>query len=110
MDKSDPRFWNRLYRNNGDGTYTDVTEAAGVRGNGYSMGVAIGDFDNDGWEDIYVTGVDRNQLLHNNHDGTFTDVTEKAGVTGIIPGKGKAWSTAAGWLITTTMEGSICWS
>jgi len=97
MDKSDPRFWNRLYRNNGDGTYTDVTEAAGVRGNGYSMGVAIGDFDNDGWEDIYVTGVDRNQLLHNNHDGTFTDVTEKAGVTGIIPGKGKAWSTAAGW-------------
>jgi len=48
MDKSDPRFWNRLYRNNGDGTYTDVTEAAGVRGNGYSMGVAIGDFDNDG--------------------------------------------------------------
>ena len=97
MDKSDPMYWNRLYRNNGDGTFTDVTKTASVRGNGYSMGVAVGDYDNDGWADIYVTGVDYNQLLHNNRDGTFTDVTEKAGVAGTIPKYGKPWSTAAGW-------------
>ena len=97
MDKSDPTYWNRLYRNNGDGTFTDVTKAAGVQGKGYSMGVAVADYDNDGWADIYVTGVDYNQLLHNNRDGTFTDVTERAGVTGTIPKYGKPWSTAAGW-------------
>ena len=54
-DKSDPRFWNRLYRNNGDGTFTDVTKAAGLQGEGYGMGVAAGDFNNDGWQDLYVT-------------------------------------------------------
>jgi hypothetical protein len=81
-DKRDPRFWNRLYRNNGDGTFTDVTEAAGVRGHSYGMGVAVGDYDNDGWPDLYVTNVGRNILYHNNGDGTFTDVTEKAGVAG----------------------------
>jgi hypothetical protein len=97
LDKSDPSFYNRLYRNNGDGTFTDVTEQAGVRGIGYSMGVAAGDFDNDGYVDLYIVGVNRNQLLHNNGDGTFTDVTEKAGVTGVVPGLGKPWSVAAGW-------------
>jgi len=97
MDKSDPSYWNRLYRNNGDGTFTDVTEKAGVRGTGFGMGVAAADYDNDGWVDLYVTGVNHNQLLHNNGDGTFTDVTERAGVAGIHPRLGKTWSVAAGW-------------
>jgi enediyne biosynthesis protein E4 len=97
LEKSGPDFWNRLYRNNGDGTFTDVTEHAGVKGIGYSMGVAAGDFDNDGFVDLYVVGVNHNQLLHNNGDGTFTDVTEKAGVAGTIPAKGKPWAVAAGW-------------
>jgi hypothetical protein len=97
LEKSDPSFYNRLYRNNGDGTFTDVTEKAGVKGIGYSMGVAVGDYDNDGFVDLYVVGVNRNQLLHNNGDGTFTDVTEKAGVSGRVPGAGKPWAVAAGW-------------
>ena len=74
LEKTDPSYWNRLYRNNGDGTFTDVTEQAGVKGIGYSMGVAAGDYDNDGFVDLYITGVNHNQLLHNNGDGTFTDV------------------------------------
>jgi len=88
-DKSDPRYWNRLYHNNGDGTYTDVTEKAGLRGCCYGMGVAVGDYDNDGHEDIYVTGWGSNTLYHNNGDGTFTDVTRKAGVAAA------GWSTSA---------------
>jgi enediyne biosynthesis protein E4 len=79
-DKQDPRFWNRLYRNNGDGTFTDVTEAAGVKGHSYGMGAAVGDFDNDGHPDLYVTNYESNILYRNNGDGTFTDITEKAGV------------------------------
>lgn len=97
LEKTDPGYWNRLYRNNGDGSFTDVTESAGLKGAGYSMGVAAGDYDNDGLVDLYVTGVNRNQLFHNNGDGTFTDVTEKAGVPGMVQGIGKAWSVAAGW-------------
>ena len=97
LEKSDASYFNRLFRNNGDGTFTDVTEKAGLQGIGYSMGVAAGDYDNDGFVDLYVTGVNRNQLFHNNGDGTFTDVTEKAGVGGIVPKLGKAWSVAAGW-------------
>jgi hypothetical protein len=81
-DKSDPKFWNRLYRNNGDGTFADVTEGAGVQGHSYGMGVATGDYDNDGFPDIYVTNLGRNILYHNNGDGTFTDVTNRAGVAG----------------------------
>ncbi|WP_263373489.1 CRTAC1 family protein [Granulicella aggregans] len=98
LEKSNPTFLNRLFHNNGDGTFTDVTEKAGVGGLGYSMGVAAADFDNDGFTDLYVTGVNHNQLLHNNGNGTFTDITTKAGVTGIIPGIGKAWSVTAGWI------------
>ena len=97
LEKSDPSYYNRLYRNNGDGTFTDVTEQAGVKGIGYSMGVAAGDYDNDGYVDLYIAGVNRNQLLHNNGDGTFTDVTDKAGVPGTVPGLGKTWAVTAGW-------------
>ena len=97
LEKSDPSYWNRLYRNNGDGTFTDVTEKAGVQGVGYSMGVAAGDYDNDGFVDLYVTGLNRNQLLHNNGNGTFSDLTEKAGLAGVLPKLGKAWSVTAGW-------------
>jgi hypothetical protein len=81
-DKTDPRFWNRLYHNNRDGTFTDVTEKAGVQGEGYGMGVAVGDFDNDGRQDLYVTNYGRNILYHNNGDGTFSDVTDAGGVAG----------------------------
>lgn len=97
LEKSDPSYFNRLFRNNGDGTFTDVTEKAGLQGIGYSMGVAAGDYDNDGFVDLYITGLNHNQLFHNNGDGTFTDVTEKAGVGGFVPKIGKAWSVAAGW-------------
>src|SRR6266404_290600 len=68
LEKIDPSYWNRLYRNNHDGTFTDVTLKAGVKGEGYSMGVAIGDYDNDGWDDLFVAGVNRNILFHNNRD------------------------------------------
>jgi len=101
LEKTGPSYCNRLYRNNGDGTFTDVTEKAGVKGVGYSMGVAAGDYDNDGFVDLYITGVNRNQLLHNNGDGTFTDVTEKAGVGGTVAGYGKPWAVAAGWFDST---------
>jgi hypothetical protein len=88
-DKTDPRFWNRLYRNNGDGTFTDVTVAAGVRGSGYGMGAAAADYDNDGHTDLYVTNVNGNILYHNNGDGTFTEVTDRAGV------RSGGWSAGA---------------
>ncbi len=91
-DKSDPRYWNRLYHNNRDGTFTDVTQTAGVRGHSYGMGAAVGDFDNDGRPDLYVTNFGGNILYHNNGDGTFTDVTEKAGVAA------SGWSTSACWV------------
>jgi hypothetical protein len=95
--KTGPEYHNRLYQNNGNGTFTDVTARAGVKGEGYSMGVAVGDYDSDGWEDLYVVGVNRNQLFHNNGDGTFTDVTEAAGLKGLDPQRGKTWSICAGW-------------
>jgi hypothetical protein len=81
-DKSDRRYWNRLYRNNGNLTFTDVTEKAGVQGRFYGMGVAAGDYDNDGHPDLYVTNFGANLLYHNNGDGTFADVTQKGGVAG----------------------------
>ncbi len=97
LDKTDSSFSNRLFHNNGDGTFTDVTDKSGLAGIGYSMGVAAGDYDNDGYVDIYVTGVNHNQLFHNNGNGTFTDVTAKAGVTGVVRGMGKTWAVTAGW-------------
>jgi enediyne biosynthesis protein E4 len=93
FDRANPRYWNRLYRQNRDGSFTDVTQAAGLAsaGNGnYGMGVAVGDYDNDGYPDLFVTSYGKNVLYHNNGDGTFTDVTVKAGVTG------GGWSVSAG--------------
>ena len=81
-NKSAPRYWNRLYRNNGDGTFADVTEKVGVAGHFYGMGAVAGNYDNDGHPDLYVTNLGKNILYHNNGDGTFTDVTEEAGVAG----------------------------
>ena len=97
LEKDSPAFYNRLYRNNRDGTFTDVTEHAGLTGQGYSMGVAAADFDNDGWTDLYVTGVNRNTLYHNSGDGTFTDITEQAGVSGVDSNGRKLWSVGAAW-------------
>jgi enediyne biosynthesis protein E4 len=79
---------NRLYRNNHDGTFTDVTVKAGLSGTGWGQGVCVGDYDNDGWEDLYVTYYGKNRLYHNNR-GVFTEVAEKTGVAG----SGKAWGT-----------------
>jgi len=86
-----PPLRNALYRNNRDGTFTDVTQKAGVAAGGYGQGVAVGDYDSDGFPDLYVTQYGRSILYHNNGDGTFTDVTEKAGVA--APG----WSSSAVW-------------
>jgi enediyne biosynthesis protein E4 len=91
-DKSDAKYWNRLYRQKPDGTFEDVTERAGLKGDGYSMGVAAGDYDNDGRTDLYITAYGENRLYHNNGDGTFTDVSRKLGVAA------GGWSTSAGWI------------
>jgi hypothetical protein len=90
--KTGPEQANRLYHQKADGTFEDTTEKAGLAGAGYGMGVAVGDYDNDGLEDLYVTAYGGNRLYHNNGDGTFSDVTEKAG-TG-----GSGWSTSAAWV------------
>jgi len=82
---------NALYRNNRDGTFTDVTERADVSGNAYGMGVAVGDYDGDGWPDLYVTQYPHSILYHNNGDGTFSDVTAKAGLSAL------GWGTSAVW-------------
>ncbi len=97
LHKSGPEFYNRLFRNNCDGTFTDVTEKAGVAGEGYSMAVAAADYNNDGFTDLFVAGVDRNFLYRNRGDGTFEDVTAKAGLTGFDARYGKMWSISAGW-------------
>jgi hypothetical protein len=83
LQKETPAYWNRLFHNNGDCTFTDVTEKAGLAGAGYGSGVAVGDYDNDGWPEIFLANVTGNQLFHNNGDGTFTP---------------KMWSVGTGWL------------
>jgi len=93
FERHDPRYWNRLYRQNKDGSFTDVTEQAGLANAGdgnYGMGVTVGDYDNDGYPDLFVTSYGKNILYHNNGDGTFSDVTAKAGVAG------GGWSVSAG--------------
>jgi hypothetical protein len=91
LRKESPKYWNRLFRNEGGMRFTDVTEEAGVAGEGYSMGAAAGDYDNDGHVDLFVAGVNRNILYHNLGNGRFEDVTEKAGI------KSGRWAVAAGW-------------
>ncbi len=91
LQKTGPAFHNRLYHNNRDGTFTDVTAAAGVAGEGYSMGVAAADFDNDGWTDLFVAGVGRN-TLYRNRSGVFEDISARAGVL-----ENGGWTIAAGW-------------
>ncbi|MEZ5399524.1 MAG: CRTAC1 family protein [Bryobacteraceae bacterium] len=89
--KSDPKYWNRLYRNSGEMRFVDVTEKAGLRGAGYGMGAAAADFDNDGDADLYVTAYGANQLFRND-GGRFRDITAEAGVAG------GGWSTGAAWV------------
>jgi hypothetical protein len=98
LRKSSPKYSNRLFENDGKGHFTDVTEKAGLAGSGYDVGVAIGDYDNDGYEDIFVAGVYKNTLYHNNGDGTFTDVTAKAGLNKPDPEYGPLWSVGAVWV------------
>jgi hypothetical protein len=92
LAKEAPKYWNRLFRNEGGLRFVDVTERAGLRGEGYSMGAAAGDFDNDGRVDLFVASVNRNLLYRNRGDGTFEDVTPRAGIAS------RAWAVAAGWL------------
>ena len=90
--KAGPQDWNRLFHQKMDGSFEDVTAKAGLQGVGYGMGVAVGDFDNDGFEDLYVTGYGGNRLYRNEGNGTFSDITDKAGVGG------SGWSTSAVWV------------
>ncbi len=92
LDKSDPRFWNRLFRNNRDGTFTDATEKAGLQGSGYGMAVATGDYDNDGFTDLVVTTYGGAFLYRNNGNGTFTDRTRQAGLAT------EGWTSCAGFV------------
>jgi hypothetical protein len=91
LEKESPQDWNRLFHNEGGLRFADVTEKAGVRGAGYAMGAAAGDYDNDGHVDLFVAGVNRNVLYRNRGDGTFEDVTARAGIKSVV------WSVAAGW-------------
>jgi hypothetical protein len=95
LKKTGAEYANRLFRNTGGGTFTDVTEAAGVAGRGYDLGVVTGDYDNDGHADLFVAGLRRNTLFHNNGNGTFTDVTEAAGLAQPDPQYGTRWAVAA---------------
>src|SRR5450631_525229 len=97
LHKTSAKYSNRLFENDGHGHFTDVTEKAGLAGTGYDNGVAIGDYDNDGREDIFVGGVHGNHLYHND-GGTFTDVTAKAGLAAPDPQYGPLWSVGGAWV------------
>ncbi len=96
--KSGEKYWNRLYRNAGNWRFSDVTARAGVAGEGYMMGAAAGDYDNDGFADLFVAGVNRNVLYRNQRDGTFADVTARAGLSGLHPRYGRMWGIHGTWL------------
>jgi hypothetical protein len=99
LKKDSPRFSSALYRNDGNGVFTDVTKEAGLTGSGYDICVAAGDYDNDGYPDLFVGGVHGNHLYHNNGNGTFTDVTAKAGLDRAVdPQYGPLWTAAAAWV------------
>jgi hypothetical protein len=99
LQKNSGKYSNRLFENDGTGRFRDVTARAGLTGTGYDTGVAIGDYDNDGHEDIFVGGVYHNTLYHNNGDGTFTDVTAKAGLASKPdPQYGPLWSVGGAWV------------
>ena len=102
LKKDSPKYRDRLFRNDGNGVFTDVTDAAGLAGSGYDMGVAVGDYDNDGHPDLFVAGLHHSTLYHNNGDGTFTDVTVKSGLDAVInrpdPEFGPYWSITAVWV------------
>jgi hypothetical protein len=99
LQKNSGKYSNRLFENDGAGHFRDVTAAAGLAGTGYDTGVAIGDYDNDGYEDIFVGGVYHNALYHNNGNGTFTDVTAKAGLASKPdPEYGPLWSVGGAWV------------
>ena len=94
LEKNDPKYWNRLYRNEGKGHFVDVTEQAGVAGRGYDVGVVAADYDNDGDRDLFVAGLRRNTLYRNDGDGRFTDVTDAAGLAKPDPKYGTLWAIA----------------
>jgi hypothetical protein len=98
LRKDSPKYQNRLFENDGKGHFKDVTAKAGLAGTGYDVGVAVGDYDNDGYEDVFVAGVYRNTLYHNNGDGTFTDVTAKARLNKPDPEYGPLWAVGAAWV------------
>ena len=99
LKKNAPKFFNQLFRNEGSGVFKDVTKQAGLAGTGYDMGAAVGDYDNDGYPDLFVAGVHGRALYHNNGNGTFTDVTKRAGLDGWNdPEYGPLWSVAAAWV------------
>ncbi|TAM84331.1 MAG: CRTAC1 family protein [Acidobacteria bacterium] len=99
LKKDKPKYSNRLFRNDGNGVFTDVTDRAGLAGTGYDIGVAIGDYDNDGYPDLFVAGVHSRALYHNNRDGTFSDVTVKAHLGGWNDAEhGPLWSVTAAWV------------
>jgi enediyne biosynthesis protein E4 len=99
LKKNSPRFSNRLFRNDGKGSFTDVTKEAGLAGTGYDIAAAVGDYDNDGYPDLFVGGVHGNTLYHNNGDGTFSDVTARAGLDRFLdPQYGPLWTAAAAWV------------
>jgi enediyne biosynthesis protein E4 len=98
LRKDEPKYKNRLFRNDGNGVFTDVTDKTNLAGTGYDDGVAVGDYDNDGYPDLFVAGVGRSTLYHNNRDGTFTDVTVAAGLNHTDTQFGPRWSVAAVWV------------
>jgi hypothetical protein len=98
LKKSSSKYSNRLFENDGQGNFRDVTEKAGLAGAGFSNGVAVGDYDNDGNLDLFVGGVHENHLYHNNGDGTFTDVTQQAGLNSTDREFGPLWSVGGAWV------------